>query len=95
MTTNSLFGIAGALVIVAAISAAQWLEADDLDQALADEHTATIAQMRGERRTQMQAVLFCQRTAGPQTSPVEDAGGNLRCVGKRGQKHPAVEVASK
>lgn len=46
-----------------------------------------------ERREWMDAVAFCQRTAGPQTQPEYTEDNRLVCVGKRGQRHNEVRLA--
>lgn len=81
MTTHRLFN--AALFVLALIA---WLFVMDSD------HTAEQA-MDAERREWMQAVQFCQRTAGPQTAPEYTEDNKLVCMGKRGQRHNEVQVA--
>lgn len=48
-----------------------------------------------ERREWMQAIQHCHRTYGPQTAPEYDDQDHLICVGKKGQRHGIVKVATK
>ena len=81
----NLWPWAAALCVVTAISAMQHLDnqAGDFD-ALAMQ----------EQRDWLQAVQFCHRAFGPQTAPEYDERDQLVCVGKRGQRMAAVQVAA-
>lgn len=85
-TKLNLWPWAAVLAVVSTISLMQ-----HLDSQAAGDFDAMAAQ---EQRDWLQAVQFCHRAFGPQTAPEYDERDQLVCVGKRGQRMAAVQVAA-
>lgn len=84
--THRTFNLIGAALVVALFVSVQHLdEVTDAVNAKNAEADARLAAVK-ERRQQMARVEFCIKSQGPQSYPVEQEGGEFRCVGKRGQK---------
>jgi hypothetical protein len=77
--------------VVGTIALAQHLDA--ADEAWSEHAAVNDARLAAikERRLQMARIEFCIKSQGPQSYPVEQDGGEFRCVGKRGQK--GIQVA--
>ena len=84
MTRHRMFNVMLVVAILTTLAAIQFIDSRDFE-----------ADMTAERREWREAVMFCHRTAGPQTQPEYDERGTLICVGKRGQRHNEVKVANK
>ena len=88
---RALISVLAVASIVGLIALMQGL--DRIDNAVHETAAAADARLAAikERRLQMARVEFCLKSQGPQSYPVEQDGGEFRCVGKRGQK--GIQVA--